>query len=401
MKAGKTNKRIHLRPFRIAGYVFWLTAMVVMYLMFRSFLLLFFTAFLCIVPLLSVVSGVLLARNITCEITMYQTDTIRPGDEVFPTVEVRNSTWIGALDVRVSLLIYNTFFAESSAATELMVSLPAVSRTLKNNVGVSNLRMPLTVTRIGNYRICIREAQVQDWFGLVRISVAPGRAIRDKRKLGNKKHENKKNQRDREWNMFGKETEFVVLPGMEETTRPDPESISSGMTEVEESNRRGNDFSEVTDLREYVPGDRIRDIHWKASARREDWMVKVRTQMAGMELNAVLMLDVDEHVTENIVRNTYKELRGWVQGENDIHLRVYSALTYGFDSYVLSAPTDVDKAFEEIFKANYMTRLPEDRTAAGLDSILKNRYPYMGGYIRFGLQPAGGIGWEPVEGTRV
>ena len=53
-----------------------------------------------------------------------------------------------------------------------------------------------------------------------------------------------------------------------------------GMSESEESQAKGNDFAEITDVREYRPGDRIKDIHWKLSAKKETLMVKERTSVA-------------------------------------------------------------------------------------------------------------------------
>ena len=116
--------------------------------------------------------------------------------------------------------------------------------------------------------------------------------------------------------------------------------------------------------------------------------------------NAVILPDRDERLTEAIFDRAYRELRSWTEGETDIHLRVYSAVTYGFDSFILSRPEDVDAAFADLFMTNYRSRIPADASPEGLDAILKNRFPYMGGYIRFGALTGGGFGWEVVEGIR-
>lgn len=42
----------------------------------------------------------------------------------------------------------------------------------------------------------------------------------------------------------------------------------------QEGIRQGNHFSEVSGIREYIPGDSIRDIHWKLSAKKEKLMAK-------------------------------------------------------------------------------------------------------------------------------
>lgn len=47
-----------------------------------------------------------------------------------------------------------------------------------------------------------------------------------------------------------------------------------GFDEYEETSLKGNVSSNVTDVREYRPGDRFQKIHWKLSARTEQLMVK-------------------------------------------------------------------------------------------------------------------------------
>lgn len=53
-------------------------------------------------------------------------------------------------------------------------------------------------------------------------------------------------------------------------------SFLSGFQEGEQQtvSRRGNDPSEVFDLREYRPGDDVRSIHWKLSGKMEELLVK-------------------------------------------------------------------------------------------------------------------------------
>ena len=61
----------------------------------------------------------------------------------------------------------------------------------------------------------------------------------------------------------------------------------------------------------------------------------------------------------------------------------------------------MDAAFEDILGIGYRMHLPSDTSFAGLDGIIKNLYPYMGGYILFGIMEDGNIGWTVVEGLRV
>ena len=86
--------------------------------------------------------------------------------------------------------------------------------------------------------------------------------------------------------------------------------------------------------------------------------------------------------------------------ETDIRLLVYTTGAETIRRYTLSSPDDVDEAFKNIMSEYYKTHLPDGADpASAIDGIVKNLYPFMGGYIRFGLMDDGTIGFEPVEGV--
>lgn len=53
---------------------------------------------------------------------------------------------------------------------------------------------------------------------------------------------------------------------------------------------RGEDVSEVLDVRPYIPGDKESRIHWKLSLKEEEWMVKVYPYLLSKEI--VLLVDL-------------------------------------------------------------------------------------------------------------
>jgi uncharacterized protein (DUF58 family) len=57
-------------------------------------------------------------------------------------------------------------------------------------------------------------------------------------------------------------------------------------------------------LREYMPGDSIRQIAWKSSARREGLVIRQSTIEGGSQLLVVLLLHPDEPESQNSVRRT-------------------------------------------------------------------------------------------------
>ena len=102
------------------------------------------------------------------------------------------------------------------------------------------------------------------------------------------------------------ERSVTVYPNSYISAEPDMSAVRSGMNESEESNKKGHDFSEVVDVREYIPGDKLQNIHWKLSAKRETLMVKERQSMSSEKLIVFVDMYNDEaNVLNDVLKAAY------------------------------------------------------------------------------------------------
>lgn len=100
--------------------------------------------------------------------------------------------------------------------------------------------------------------------------------------------------------------DYVIYPKSNVRMEPDTTALSQGMTEAEETRKRGFDFSEVVDVREYRPGDKLQNIHWKLSVKKDILMVKDRESMSSSKLMVfVELLDDESHVLNDILKAAY------------------------------------------------------------------------------------------------
>lgn len=75
---------------------------------------------------------------------------------------------------------------------------------------------------------------------------------------------------------------------------------------------KGNDIADAFDIREYIPGDRIKDIHWKLSAKKDSLLVKERSKTS--ENKAILFIDSSsgKKVCEEILSIAYGMLESFI-----------------------------------------------------------------------------------------
>lgn len=78
-------------------------------------------------------------------------------------------------------------------------------------------------------------------------------------------------------------SELVILPGLSELSGNPDNVKGSGEDDDDyrEEHARGEDRSEIFDIREYAVGDKLQTIHWKLSAKSEKLLVKEFSDLSG------------------------------------------------------------------------------------------------------------------------
>lgn len=90
--------------------------------------------------------------------------------------------------------------------------------------------------------------------------------------------------------------ECLIVPAGEFCRQEAGETYIKGVAEAMESKEKGYDFSEVSGIREYIPGDKLQNIHWKLSVKKDELMVKERVSVSAMQLNVLVDLLNDEEM---------------------------------------------------------------------------------------------------------
>lgn len=166
--------------------------------------------------------------------------------------------------------------------------------------------------------------------------------------------------------------ELPILPAP--VTLP-PLNLTKAMIESEESvaSADGELTSDIKQLRDYRPGDRIRDIHWKMTARVGDVMVKEYER--AKDLYYLLLPETDKRSLQDCIAYFYS-LGQWLLKQKES----YRVALYHID----------DRSFEflpvnsedELLICLYRLYLePVEERSAAYESLLNQR-PDIGGVIR-------------------
>ncbi len=325
------------RPVRVAMYLV-LLGMDFFFLFFLGNYFWWVTAVLLILfPILSV-AGLLWADGAMEWELGAGSQSVSCGDIVPLELRVKNPRWYPVLDGRMSLRIGNTFFGSGSDV--------AVSMAVRMH-GESSLRLPLELKDQGRFTVALEKSAFQDLMGLVEC----------RRRI------------DRECEVF-------ALPRDGGGVEPDMEQYLSGASETEESREKGNDFSEVSDIREYIPGDRFRDIHWKLSARQDELMVKERVAVAGSEMVIVIGLPPDKRRAERILETVYGLAASLTERHLPVCLLCWNQGLFCFDEYRCGSRQAVRASYCDLYRTALSLR-----TAERQREYMKNCFPFLGTYL--------------------
>lgn len=176
-----------------------------------------------------------------------------------------------------------------------------------------------------------------------------------------------------------------------------------GEAEVFDDLRGGTDHSEVFQIREYVPGDRLQNIHWKLSAKSDDLMVREYSLPKGCPIVLLLgtngagglkpaqrnrFLQIAAAVSFALVDAQCPHIVSWYDGTMDAPVRMRVDDEEGFFEWQLSylmaetahADVDVEARYEEKYRSEiYLHRLRvEPRLELYLDGRLWHSFSKKG-----------------------
>lgn len=116
-------------------------------------------------------------------------------------------------------------------------------------------------------------------------------------------------------------TGVVVWPGFSDAEASEkPSDCVEGFPDENESRRRGTDYNPEYEIREYIPGDALKSIHWKLSAKQGKMMVRERLATGHEIIHVLLPLGEDRKLNDDLVEAMYGVCRLLLDGDYPVQL---------------------------------------------------------------------------------
>lgn len=263
-------------------------------------------------PILSGIAVAVLRRFLQVEINYAQDSYGVQGETAYFVIQLKNPTWFVSLDAKVIVNVENTLLGTIG---QQVFSVP-----IHAGKG-ETLTLPIAAGYPGLVRVSVSRVYVKDLMGFFRLKKAVDQAA-----------------------------ELSILPREVNDIAYEKTALEQGMLESEESSKRGNDFSDVQEVREYIPGDKLMSIHWKLSAKRDILMVKDRVSMSDHQLVIVPELFLDQPVNlAAILTMTYSVISELIQEQTTVRLMYWSMNRYEYEDVRIDYKEELDAAFARMY----------------------------------------------------
>lgn len=228
----------------------------VMYV-FHSYINLLLLAGLILFPFYSVYGVKKVSQELQLQIVVPQ-EPVEKGNEFYVRFVLYNPTWFPLINATIVLKIENRFYGEQGLNN---LNLPVRART------DTEVIYPIAMDYCGRFTVTAQNIRLVDLLGIYEVNLP-----------------------------VNETQECLVFPVGEDRNQEAGQMYINGVTESMESKEKGYDFSEISGIREYIPGDKLQNIHWKLSVKKDELMVKERISVSAMQLNVLVELANDEEM---------------------------------------------------------------------------------------------------------
>lgn len=122
---------------------------------------------------------------------------------------------------------------------------------------------------------------------------------------------------------------------------------SEGYEEYAETDSKGNVSSDIKEIREYRPGDRLARIHWKASAKLDELCVKEMERTSTMSV--VLLPELEKSKIDDTIRMLDMAATRLMENGERFEICLFNVKTFEFDYHVVDNRNSLLDCFRDMY----------------------------------------------------
>lgn len=334
---GAADKKVHISVLHLAAFLLIYAINLLLFFAFRGYFFLIMGNIFTVLAPFSFYAAWRLTDHVTAAVTADK-ERARPGEETEIIFTVKNTSFLCALRGTWLLTAGNSFYGTFDVQ-KLLLSIPPR--------GKKQFHMAVTMTDLGRIIFSCKEFCISDLLGIFEI-----------------------------YSDCAAENCIFILPKADSPAGTTIPETYSGAVELSESRTKGNDYSEISDIRTYRAGDRPKDIHWKLSARQPELMVKERVSLSGSEHILLLDLPDEKNNADKLLTESYQQIKAMLDRHMQIRLLVWNHHLFSFENYSCGDSEELEAAFCEIFHTSLSSH-----SSGMLRQYMKNCYPQLESYM--------------------
>lgn len=229
---------------------------------------------------------------------------------------VENESLLPVEEVKIQVSLCNCFFENDEEYELIIPAIPKKTRTA--TISVKGIYCGRMIARIHNVTI-------YDVFGLFQF----------KKEINN-------------------EAEIYIMPS-KSSEFENVQMSTLGVTEDEELQmKKGDDVSQISEIRNYIPGDKLQNIHWKLSAKNDELQVKEFSLPFSEDVIMLVELYVDQQnpfIFDRLLENLYAFSRDLLKQGRKFNL-VWKDNDYDLKTIEVYNDDDLNTGIREIYFAD-------------------------------------------------
>lgn len=275
------KKKLSLRPGGILRYCILIAFTLWVWNFFRSYLLFLALILMICCP---IVSFLLLwfSRDMLQVQAVLPSNKVGKGKEFFFDIRVYNPRRLAAFSADISYCWSNLFTGYSEQKKQRVWIAPG---------GNNEIKQRLSSRFAGGVETRIESFKVYDLFQMFCLHIL------DK-----------------------SDADVMVWPAFSDAEGGEIHDYVEGFPKENETKKRGTDYNPDYEIREYIPGDELKTIHWKLSAKQEQLMVRERLATGREKINVLLPLSDNKQINDSLMEAVYTLCGLLIQKEYPIQL---------------------------------------------------------------------------------